>query len=71
MGTSEVDTDQKDLYCNCCSGKDAILVYFGSRVDAPVPWHPIAATPHQSELFYTMITFIIFFKVTVFLEMFV
>ena len=22
MGTSEVDTDQKDPYSNCCSGRD-------------------------------------------------
>ena len=27
METSEVGTDQKDFYCNYCSGRDAILVY--------------------------------------------
>ena len=32
MGTSEVDTDQKDQYCNCCSGRDAILICFGSGI---------------------------------------
>ena len=31
-----LDTDQKDPCCNCCSGRDAILVYFGSG-DLSVP----------------------------------
>ena len=56
MGASEVGTDQKDSYCNCCSGRDAILIYFGSR-DLSVPRQPTAATAHQS--LYTMTPLII------------
>ena len=52
MGISEVDIGQKDSYCNCCSGRDAILIYFGSG-DLLVPRQPTAAAIHQSESLYT------------------
>ena len=45
METSEVDTDQKDSYCNCCSGRDVILVYFELGAFS-VPRQPAAAAPH-------------------------
>ena len=53
MGTSEVNTIQKDSYCNCCSGRDSILVYFESGY-LSVSRHPTIAAPYQSESFYIM-----------------
>ena len=53
MGNSEEDTDQKDSHCKYCSGRDSILVYFGSG-DLSVPSQPTAAVPNQSESLYTM-----------------
>ena len=53
MGIREVDTDQRDSYCNCCSGRDAILVYFGSG-DFSVPRQQTSAVSYKSESLYTM-----------------
>ena len=53
MGTSEVDTGQKDSYCNCCSGRDLILVYFGSGYPS-VLRQPTTAAALLSESLYSM-----------------